>query len=154
MKKILYFFSLFLFMSVSYPQTYFLNVNFKNGTKVIYNVADINKIDFSPVTRLEDAQKLTRIIKSLWVLQNYPNPFNPSTTIQYEIPKAGEVEIHIFDLNGRVVKTMKNQHPSAGSYEVEWDGRNKTGAIVASGPYMYSVKFENSVVSKKMILIK
>lgn len=154
MQKILYLFSLFLFVSASYPQTYYLNVNLKSGTKVIYDVAEISKIDFSNIVTSQDAQKVAQIIKSFKVMQNYPNPFNPSTTIQYEIPRAGKVEVQIFDINGRLVRTIENQNKSAGAYHVEWNGQNESGGKVASGLYLYSVKFENSIFSKKMILIK
>lgn len=133
MKKILYLFSIFLGVSVLYPQTYYLNVNLKSGTRVTYVVADITRIDFSDITRLEEAQKLSQMIKSFKVLQNYPNPFNLSTTIEYQIPKAGNVQILIFDINDRLVKTIENQNHTAGSYNVMWDGQNERGVKVASG---------------------
>ena len=87
-------------------------------------------------------------------MQNYPNPFNPSTTIQYEIADAGKIEINIYDLNGRLIKSIVNKYQQAGSYHVVWDGMNKSGNKVSSGVYVYTVKYGNTVSSKKMILLK
>ena len=154
MKKLL--FIIFIFLSVSFgrTQTYYLNVNLKDGTKATYEVANISKIDFSGITGLEDTEKLQNIVKSFKLMQNYPNPFNPSTTIQYEIPKTGKVEVSIFDINGRLIKNVVNQTQQAGSRRVVWNGQNKSGVKVASGLYVYTVKFENTILSKKMILLK
>ena len=154
MKKLL--FIIFIFLSVSFgrTQTYYLNVNLKDGTKATYEVANISKIDFSGITGLEDTEKLQNIVKSFKLMQNYPNPFNPSTTIQYEIPKTGKVEVSIFDINGRLIKNVVNQTQQAGSRRVVWNGQNKSGVQVASGLYVYTVKFENTILSKKMILLK
>ncbi|MBN2366274.1 MAG: T9SS C-terminal target domain-containing protein [Calditrichaeota bacterium] len=145
---------LMLCVSLVYSQTYYLKVNLKVGGSVTYEISEIRKIDFSDITGIEDARKVSQVIQSFRLMQNYPNPFNPSTTIQYEIPRAGEVEIRIFDINGRLVKTIKNQKQVAGSYNFLWDGQNDSGNKVASGLYIYSLKFENTITSKKMILVK
>lgn len=107
-------FLLFIFSSISFvfSQTYYLNVDLKNGIKVTYDLADISKIDLSYIpSNVKDTKKLEEIVKSLKLRQNFPNPFNPSTTIQYVIPKSGKVEISILDLNGRLIKKIidKNQ---------------------------------------------
>jgi len=154
MKRILILFSIYMTFSIGFSQTYYLNVNLKDGTKVTYQVSDVSKIDFGEITSLEDAEKLTRIVKSFKLMQNYPNPFNPSTTIQYEIPKAGKVEVQIFDIGGQLIKNIYSETQKAGSQKVVWNGQNNSGARVASGLYIYTVKFENSVFSKKMILLK
>ena len=145
---------LLLNFTLCFSQTYYLNVNLRDGAKVQYAIDDIKKIDFSGITSIEGAQKIEHIIKSFKLLQNYPNPFNPSTTIEYEIPKSGNVEISIYDLNGRKIKTLLNKYQQQGSFKVKWDGNNKFGHKVASGLYFYSIVFDNSVSSKKMILLK
>ncbi len=131
-----------------------MNVNLKDGNKETYEIGNIQKIDFNDITNIDDAQKLQHIIKSFKLLQNYPNPFNPSTTIEYQIPRSGKVEISIFNMNGRLVKKIVNQNQNEGSYKVVWNGKNQTGGKVASGLYLYTVKFENSISSKKMLLLK
>jgi len=154
MKILKYLFFILLNISVIYPEVYNLNVNLKDGTKVIYNVTEISRIDFSGITSIEDGQRITNIIKSFKLLQNYPNPFNPSTSIEYEIPKSGGVEISIYDLNGRLVKTLVQENQQQGRHQVIWDGLDKSNQKVVSSFYIYSIKFDNTTLSKKMVLIK
>ena len=143
-----------LSFSLSFSQNYQLNVDLRDGTKVQYAIGDIQKIDFSGITNIEDAKKIEHIITSFKLLQNYPNPFNPSTTIEYEIPKSGNVEISVYDLSGRVIKTLLNENQQKGNFKIVWDGTNQSDQKVSSGFYVYSIKFDNAVFSKKMILIK
>lgn len=154
MKRLKYLFFILLNISVIYPEVYNLNVNLKDGTKVIYNVTEISRIDFSGITSIEDGQRISNIIKSFKLLQNYPNPFNPSTSIEYEIPKSGGVEISIYDLNGRLVKTLVQENQQQGRHKVIWDGLDKSNQKVVSSFYIYSIKFDNTTLSKKMVLIK
>ncbi len=81
--------------------------------------------------------------------QNYPNPFNPVTTIKYDLPKAGEVELVIYDILGRKVKTLVNQTQQAGRYEMQFNASS-----LASGVYIYQLRTKEFVNSKKMILLK
>lgn len=144
---------LFCFSSL-FSQTYYLNIHFKDGTKIQYVIDDIQKIDFSDVTGIEDFNKLKQLVKSFQLFQNYPNPFNPSTTIEYFIPKSGKVEIMVFDMNGRLIKKLLNQIQNQGRHKINWNGTNNNGAKVSSGFYVYIIKYETKVLSKKMILIK
>ncbi|NOZ04505.1 MAG: T9SS type A sorting domain-containing protein [FCB group bacterium] len=86
--------------------------------------------------------------------QNYPNPFNPVTTIQYDIPVTGEVQLTVYDVSGREIATLVNDRVAAGTHTVRWDGRNRDGGKVASGIYIYRLKADNYVQSKKLLLIK
>ena len=82
--------------------------------------------------------------------QNYPNPFNPSTTIQYSIPEAGNVNISIYNILGQEVKTvLNNSSQSAGTYKVVFDASN-----MPSGIYIYRIQVNNFISTKKMILLK
>lgn len=81
--------------------------------------------------------------------QNYPNPFNPTTTIKYDLPKSGNVELVIYDILGRNVKTLVNETKEAGRYEVKWDASS-----IASGVYIYQLITEKFVNTKKMILLR
>lgn len=86
--------------------------------------------------------------------QNYPNPFNPSTTILYQVPKAGDVSIAIYNMLGQKVRTLLNEQVQAGAYEVQWDGTNDAGAKMSSGSYIYRMTAGDFVESKEMILLK
>ena len=74
------------------------------------------------------------------LLGNYPNPFNPSTTINYALPVQSNIEINIFDIMGRVVRTFDLNGQSAGYQNVLWNGRNENNEQVASGIYLYRFK--------------
>jgi len=86
--------------------------------------------------------------------QNYPNPFNPETQIQYEIGKAGQVELTVYDLLGRLVRTLVDTEQTAGLHTVKWDARDDLGRRVASGVYVYQIKTGSFVETRKMILLK
>lgn len=80
---------------------------------------------------------------------NYPNPFNPTTTIRYEIPQDGVVTIKIYDVLGQEVETIVNEFKKANRYEVEF---NSFG--LASGVYVYRMKVNDFIESKKMVLLR
>lgn len=81
--------------------------------------------------------------------QNYPNPFNPVTTIKYDIIKAHEVKLVVYDLLGREVTKLVNTQQQPGSYEVNWDASG-----FASGIYFYTLTSGNFTSTKKLILLK
>lgn len=86
--------------------------------------------------------------------QNYPNPFNPSTTIYYALPQASEVELMIFDVMGRRVRTLMDRRQQAGRYAVTWDGRNEHGEVIASGVYLYQLRAGTFVQTRRMTLMR
>lgn len=87
--------------------------------------------------------------------ENYPNPFNPSTTFSYTLPLDKAVSVKVYDVAGRLVRTLVNNTPhAAGSYEVSWDGTSDSGHSVASGTYIYTLEWGQFMQSKTMILLK
>ena len=86
--------------------------------------------------------------------QNYPNPFNPSTKIKFQIPAASRVNLTIFNLLGQEVATIVNEDLNAGTFEVEWNGKNNFGGLVSSGVYFYKLKADDYSQIRKMILMK
>jgi hypothetical protein len=81
--------------------------------------------------------------------QNYPNPFNPTTTIKYAVPKAVNVELKVYDILGREVKTLVNAARNPGYYEVQFNAVN-----LASGVYFYRLKAGDYIKTSKMLLLK
>ncbi len=69
--------------------------------------------------------------------QNYPNPFNPVTTVRYGIPIDGNATLRVYDILGRLIRTLVKREVSKGTYTVEWDGTNDNNNAVASGLYFY-----------------
>jgi hypothetical protein len=88
------------------------------------------------------------------VFQNYPNPFNPSTTIKYGLPAAANVTIKVYDMLGQEVKTLVNEYKNAGTFNVQWNGDNKSGSKVSSGTYIFRVVSGSNIQTIKMILLK
>ncbi len=92
--------------------------------------------------------------------QNYPNPFNPTTTIRYQLPVAAQVELQIYDILGRPVRTLVKQHQKPGHYQVSWDGKNDAGEPVSNGIYLYRLDIYSpnghpvGVHTRKMVLLK
>ena len=86
--------------------------------------------------------------------QNYPNPFNPETRICYEVPKSAHVHLAVYDLMGRLIRTLVNEQRSVGLYEVIWDGRNETGDQASTGIYFFVMKSGSQVLVRKMALVK
>ncbi len=83
-----------------------------------------------------------------------PNPFNPRTTIRYDVPESGSVHLGIFDLAGRLVRTLVDDSKTQGSYEVTWDGRDTASKDVGSGTYLARLRFGNRIETVRMGLIR
>jgi hypothetical protein len=86
--------------------------------------------------------------------QNYPNPFNPVTTLRYDIPENALVNIIIYDMLGRQVKTLINQTQDAGYKSVVWNAANDYGKPVSAGIYLYQIQAGEYINTKKMVLLK
>lgn len=86
--------------------------------------------------------------------QNYPNPFNPSTTIEYRLPEAAYVQIEVYDMSGRMVRSLVSGNVQAGLHSVAWDGSNDRGDRVASGVYAYRLTAGNYHAVRKMVLLR
>jgi hypothetical protein len=92
--------------------------------------------------------------RSFELKQNYPNPFNPTTTIMYSLEKNGAVRLNIYNINGKLVRTLVNGHQVMGYHHVVWDGNDNNGHRVSSGIYFYSLEANSQKVVKKMTMIK
>jgi hypothetical protein len=86
--------------------------------------------------------------------QNVPNPFNPQTSISFVLPAAAQVRVQIFDVEGRLVSTLVDRNMASGRHRLEWDGRDRHGAAVATGTYFYRLTAGKRSLSRKMLLLK
>lgn len=86
--------------------------------------------------------------------QNFPNPFNPTTLIRWQLAKASEVQLKIFNLLGQEVRTLVNEKQEGGSHSVIWDGRDDAGNLVASGIYVYRFQAGDFIKAKKLLFMK
>lgn len=91
--------------------------------------------------------------------QNTPNPFNPATTIRYDLPQDGYVNLAIYDILGKKVRTLVSQKVPTGFHQVEWDGSDDLGSKVSAGVYLYHLDVapegsEHYGKTEKMLLLK
>ena len=86
--------------------------------------------------------------------QSYPNPFNPITTLRYDLPEDAVVNITIYDMMGRQIKTLVSGQQSPGYKSVQWNATNDAGASVSVGLYLYTIEAGQFRQTKKMILLK
>ncbi|MFQ6113548.1 MAG: FlgD immunoglobulin-like domain containing protein, partial [bacterium] len=106
------------------------------------------------VTFVED-KKFADTPEEYSLNQNYPNPFNPVTTIEFNIPEALPVYLSIYDVTGKLVKSLcHGQIWGAGSHSVYWDGTNERGRKVGSGVYFYEISTPAFQETKRMLLIR
>jgi len=85
---------------------------------------------------------------------NFPNPFNPKTTINYQLPRATNINITVYNLLGEKITTLIDEHQQAGYFDVLWNGKDSFNINVPSGVYLYKMEAGDFVQANKMILIR
>ena len=86
--------------------------------------------------------------------QNYPNPFNPETTIRYSVPRAGRVNLTVYDLLGREVQVLFDGAAMPGTYEAVWGGDNQSGVQMPTGMYFVRIQADGFTDQRKMLLLR
>ena len=129
--------------------------------KFLYNrtkASIVKKISltYEPFDQCENINlvELKKIPTTYKLSQNYPNPFNPETTIQYEIPKDGRVQIIIYNTQGQEIRKLVDEKQKAGYFTIHWTGDDEYGRKVSSGVYIIRLRCEDFIQSKKLLLVK
>ncbi len=122
------------------------------GSLVEAAIDDLAIVAFNGVSGVEDVLLPVQVVTEL--NQNHPNPFNPRTRIEFSLAKSGHALLQIFDVSGRLVKTLLQEDLSAGPQSVLWDGTASGGHPVATGVYFYRLEADGQVMSRRMMLIK
>ena len=125
------------------------SVTFENVT-VYANQTTTQNFQLSPLDG--DDNSLAPVATSL--NGNYPNPFNPETTISFSLKEPAKVAINIYNIQGKLVKTLVNEERTAGHYTVIWNGKDSNGRNVASGVYYYRMTAGKYSNTRKMIMLK
>ena len=123
-----------------------------NGASCEFGLDDIYWDGGGTTSIIEDEFGENPIIFSLQ--NSFPNPFNPITTLRYDLPEQANVNIVIYDLLGRQVKTLINQTQDAGYRSVIWNATNDYGKPVSAGIYLYQIQAGEYISTKKMVLLK
>jgi len=88
-------------------------------------------------------------------ISNFPNPFNPTTTINYQLPQDGMVTIKVYDIIGKEVATLVNEHKSSGYYSLEFNARHiEKSREITSGVYIATIQASGFNKSIKLMLTK
>ena len=96
-----------------------------------------------------------KIVPEAFVLhKNYPNPFNPVTSLRYNLPNDGLVNITIYDMRGRLIKTLLNSSQTAGYKTSQWNATNDRNEPVSAGLYLYAIQTGEFRQTRKMVLLK
>ncbi len=137
------------------------SINMKNTSSYSFKQAtDIEDERFEVITGTEYylenylSQSSGLLPLTFNLYQNYPNPFNPITTIKFDLPKSGEVELTVFNVLGQEVDQIFKGLMIKGEHTLQWDGVDYNGSPVASGTYFYRLKTGQQIQTKKMILIR
>lgn len=123
---------------------YRVGVRFKTGTELLSDIISVRTMP---------------LIKQTVLLQSYPNPFNPEVWIPYELSERANVTIHIYNVNGQLVRSIDIGSQERGRYvsrekAAYWDGRTSSGERASSGVYFYVLKAGKFYASRKMVLLK
>ncbi len=124
------------------------DIAFSSGPVIVGHNASLPKVV------VNDEADVAALLQVFALEQNYPNPFNPTTNIGFQISNFEFVQLKIYDISGRLVKTLVNERRAAGNYTVSWDATNDFGTRVASGVYLYKLQAADFVQVKKMVLLK
>jgi hypothetical protein len=86
--------------------------------------------------------------------ENYPNPFNPTTTLRFDLPEVSSITLTIYNMLGQSVRTFNMNDTPAGFHSIKWDATNDYGDPVGAGVYLYQLRANDFVKTKKMVLLK
>lgn len=118
----------------------------------------LEDISFDGIRKMHGPISVTvnfKLLPQIFTLrQNYPNPFNPFTEINFDLPQASLVKLYIYNVSGKLIRTLINQNFEAGRHTKKWYGIDEFGHEVASGVYVYVIHAGSFNNSKKMILLR
>lgn len=134
------------YWTYSYSPSDKLVLHFTNGSVIYFKFNSFDNLLMWYITGVNSASSKPAEFN---LAQNYPNPFNPSTTISYNLPKSNNVLLIVYDVLGRVVKTLVNKEQSVGYHKVHFNA-----SYLSNGIYYYRIKVGQFIETKKMILLK
>ncbi|MDZ7375400.1 MAG: FG-GAP-like repeat-containing protein, partial [candidate division KSB1 bacterium] len=114
----------------------------------------VNQQCFAARVKLAGAEPLSNLPQRFELLQNYPNPFNGTTLIRFAVPHTGKIRLTIYNLLGEEVNTLIDETVAPGKYHVNWDGKNRNGAAVASGIYIARMDHPSGSEQIKLIYMQ
>jgi len=114
---------------------------------------DIGAVEFAAVNSLPDGAD-AKNPQEYALYQNYPNPFNPSTSFTYQLPRATDIRLKVFNIIGQKIVTLFDGHQQQGTHVATWNGKNDYGQAVSTGVYILKLDAGSVQKSIKMVLLK
>jgi len=112
-------------------------------------------VGYQDTSNCEQVSIIDEILPITYNLYNaYPNPFNPVTTLRYNLPEDGLVNITIYDIMGRQISNLVSSQQNAGYKSIQWNATNNAGQPVSAGLYLYTIQAGEFRQTKKMVLLK
>jgi len=119
-----------------------------------YNMAEISTLQLPAGTYYFKVVASRTLPEKLALLPNIPNPFNAATELRFTLPEDSDVELAVYDITGRCVRSLLNDELTGGYHSVVWDGSSDKGVAVASGVYLSVLKTKDKMLTRKLLLIK
>ena len=114
--------------------------------------SNINEIGSYALFYIENIEDI--IPDDFKLISCYPNPFNPNINIDFSVPYSTMVTMHIYDINGKKIKTLISGNLEPGFVSINWDGTNDAGSLISSGIYFVKLKVDNETAIKKITMMK
>ncbi len=122
-----------------------------DGSLLIDDIRMVVAVD-APTSIAQDP--VVAASRAFLLRQNFPNPFNGGTTLRFDLPQQGEVDLSIYNLLGQRVITLTQGHYLAGLHTLQWDARDASGRELASGVYVYRLRTQSLVQSRRLLLVR
>ncbi len=129
----------------------YVDHNVVPGTTYFYKIQDISLYGYQT---MHQAVASATVAAGYVLAQNYPNPFNPETVIRFVLPSSAQTRLAVYDMSGRLVRTLVNGTVDAGPHQVSWNATDEAGQILPSGMYIYRLSAGAIKTSGKMVFVK
>jgi hypothetical protein len=128
-------------------------IDFGGGNLPIGGGEDIYLAKFGPSVGVEESSEFGIRIGEFGLMQNKPNPFNKLTAISYQLQAPSHTTLQIYDITGRLVKTLVNESQEPGEYHIHWDSRTSV-SVVRSGIYFYRLTCGDYTATRKLTILR
>lgn len=118
-----------------------------------YDNSEIEVVN-NPAGNVDNDDLINVVPEANFLGGNYPNPFNGTTTLQYGLKEAGSVKLSVYNTRGQLIRTLVNESKSAGTFQVNWNGRDASGQQVCAGVYFFRLETSEGVKTAKGLMIK
>ncbi|MCB9503768.1 MAG: T9SS type A sorting domain-containing protein [Deferribacteres bacterium] len=131
-----------------------VDADYSNLGKTIHFNDNVSSIRIKKIKTTDVTSSQIDLPTEIKLFQNYPNPFNPETQIRYSINQAGNVNLLVYEISGKEIITLVDEHQNNGVHTIVWDGRDSIGRNVSSGIYLYRLFTGGQIFTKKMSLVR